>query len=375
MAKRDYYEILGVSKSASDDEIKSAFRKLAKKYHPDVCKEADGASKFKEAQEAYAVLSDKNQRAKYDQYGHSAFDNMSGGGNPGGYDFSGFDFSNIFDEIFGNSGFSSFGGFGGFGGNKRTRATKGSDLMYRMSIDFEEAVYGTKKEFELEVTENCPECDGTGGFNERTCPDCDGSGYISQETRTILGSFVSKSVCPTCKGKGHVYKDICSKCHGKGKVKIKKDIVINVPKGIDTGEQLRLTGKGEAGNNGGPNGDLYIEINVNKHPLYTREGNDIYIELPVTFTDLALGTSKKIKTPHDFITLKIKEGSQPGEILRVKGKGIENENWGKDGDFFIILKLITPAKLTKEQKNILQELSETDLENSDEFKKFEKLNK
>ncbi len=372
MAKRDYYEILGVGKNASEDEIKSAFRKLAKKYHPDVCKEADGATKFKEAQEAYAVLSDKNQRAKYDQYGHNAFEGMNGHSTGGGYDFSGFDFSNIFDELFGNSGFSSFGGFGG---SKRNRATKGSDLMYRMDIDFEEAVYGSKKEIELSVTETCPECGGHGGHDEKTCPDCEGSGYINQETRTILGAFVSRSICSTCGGKGHVYKDVCSKCHGKGKVKVKKDITINIPKGIDTGEQLRLTGKGEAGSNGGPNGDLYIEIHVNKHPLYTREGNDIYIELPVTIIDLTLGTSKKIKTPHGFIDLKIKEGSQPGDVLRVKGKGIANESWGKDGDFFIVLKLNIPTKLTKNQKKLFEELQDTDLESSEEFKKFDKLNK
>lgn len=374
MAKRDYYEILGVNKNASEDEIKSAFRKLAKKYHPDVCKEADGTTKFKEAQEAYAVLSDKNQRAKYDQYGHSAFEGMSGN-TGGGYDFSGFDFSSIFDELFGNRGFSSFSSFGGFGGNKRNRATKGSDLMYRMDIDFEESIYGVKKEIELNVTETCSECDGYGGHDEKTCPDCDGSGYINQETRTILGAFVSRTVCSTCEGKGQIYKNICSKCHGKGKIRIKKDIVINIPKGINTGEQLRLSEKGEAGTNGGPNGDLYIEINVNKHPLYTREENDIYIELPVTITDLVLGTSKKIKTPQGFIDLKIKEGSQSGDILRVKGKGIENESWGKDGDFFIILKLVTPIKLTKEQKKIFEELEDTDLESSEVFKKFEKLNK
>lgn len=373
MAKRDYYEILGVNKNATEDEIKSAFRKLAKKYHPDVSKEADAAEKFKEAQEAYAVLSDKNQRAKYDQYGHSAFENM-GGNAGGGYDFGGFDFSSIFDEIFGG-GFSSFGNFGGFGGNKRNRPTKGSDLMYRMDIEFEEAIYGSKKEIELTISEDCPECEGHGGHDEKTCPDCSGSGYVNQEARTLFGSFVSRSVCSTCEGHGHIYKSVCSKCHGKGKVRVRKEIVINIPKGINSGEQLRLSGKGEAGQNGGPNGDLYIEINVKKHPLYTREGNDIYVELPVTITDLVLGVSKKVKTPHGFIDVKIKEGSQPGDILRVRGKGIESDSFSRNGDFFIVLKLIAPTKLTREQKKLFEELKYTDLENSEEFKKFEKLNR
>ena len=207
MNKKDYYEVLGVSKTASVDEIKSAFRKLAKKYHPDVCKDADGPEKFKEAQEAYAVLSDKDQRAKYDQFGHAAFNNQSAGG--AGYDYSGFDFSSIFDEIFGGGGFSSFGGFGGNSGRK-SRATKGNDLLYSMDITFEEAIFGSKREISLDITEKCDECDGKGGFKEVNCPDCDGTGYINQESRTIFGSFISKTTCPTCGGKGHTYKEVCS---------------------------------------------------------------------------------------------------------------------------------------------------------------------
>jgi molecular chaperone DnaJ len=372
MNKKDYYEVLGVSKTSSEDEVKSAFRKLAKKYHPDICKDADGPAKFKEAQEAYAVLSDKDQRAKYDQYGHAAFNQQTGGG-AGGYDFSGFDFSSIFDEIFGGGGFSSFGGFGG-SSRGRNRASKGNDLLYSMDIDFDEAIFGSKREISLDITDTCNECDGKGGFKETTCPDCDGNGVVNQESRTIFGSFVSRTTCSTCGGSGHTYKEECSACRGKGKIKTKKKIVITIPKGINNGEQLRLSGKGEAGNNGGPNGDLYIEIHIESHPLYKRDGDDIHIDLPVSITDLVLGTTKNVKTPYGFIDLKIKEGSQPNDVLRVKGKGIQADGW-RDGDFYITLKLIVPTKLNREQKELFERLSDTDLDSSDAFKKFDKLNR
>ena len=377
MAKRDYYEILGVDKNASEDEIKSSFRKLAKKYHPDVCKDADGAEKFKEAQEAYAVLSDKNQRSKYDQFGHAAFEGPTGGGQPGGgYDFSGFDFSSIFDEVFGRNGdFSSFG-FGDFmgGGRKSSRATKGRDLGYLMEVSFEEAAFGTKKEIELEVVDNCPECDGKGGFGEKTCDVCGGAGYETTHTNTIFGSFASKTTCQECGGSGIIYKETCSKCRGKGKIKLTKNISITVPKGINTKEQVRLSGKGEAGSNGGSNGDLYIEFTVKPHPLFKRDGNDIYIELPVTICDLVLGRTKTIKTLDGFVDLKIPSGSQSGDVLRIKNKGIETDSW-RNGDFYVTLKLVTPERLTREQKDLFEKLNNTNLENNSEFSKFEKLNK
>ncbi len=378
MAKKDYYEILGVDKNASEDEIKSAFRKLAKKYHPDVCKEEGGAEKFKEAQEAYAVLSDKNQRSKYDQFGHAAFEGSNG--NPtsgGGYDFSGFDFSSIFDEIFGRNGdFSNFGfeDLMGNGRRKNSRTSKGRDLGYLMEVTFEEAVNGCKKDIELEMVVDCPECDGKGGHGEISCPECGGSGYRTTQTNTIFGSFATKTVCPECGGKGVTYKETCSKCKGRGKIKEDKVITITVPKGIDSKEQIRLSGKGESGSNGGPNGDLYIEFKVKPHPLFKREGNDIHIELPVNICDLVLGSSKTIKTLDGFITLKIPAGSNAGDILKIKNKGIETDGW-RNGDFFVTLKLITPTKLTKEQKELFEDLSNTDLEKDLEFSKFEKLNK
>lgn len=378
MAKRDYYEILGVDKNATDDEIKSSFRKLAKKYHPDVCKEEGGAEKFKEAQEAYAVLSDKTQRSKYDKFGHAAFEGPSGGGNSaGGYDFSGFDFSSIFDEIFNrNDSFSSFGfeDFMGGGRKKSNRMTKGRDLGYLMEITFEEAVNGCKKEIELEMVEDCPECSGKGGHGEVECPECNGSGYKTSQTNTIFGSFATKTTCQHCAGSGVIYKETCSRCRGKGKVKETKTIMINVPKGIDNKEQLRLSGKGEAGNNGGPNGDLYIEFKIKPHPLFKRDGNNIYIDLPVTICDLVLGSTKTIKTLDGFIDLKIPAGSSASDVLKVKNKGIETDGW-KNGDLFVTLKLITPTKLSKEQRKLFEYLSDTDMEKDSEFAKFEKLNK
>lgn len=380
MAKRDYYEVLGVDKNASEADIKSAFRKLAKKYHPDVCKDPDGAEKFKEAQEAYAVLSDKNERSKYDKYGHAAFSNgqSAGAGGYGGYDYSNFDFSSIFDEIFGNSTNSGFGGFnfGDFMGSSRKgkRRTKGRDLGYIMDISFEDAINGAKKDIELELVDKCDKCNGQGGFNSKTCSACSGTGYITSQTNTIFGSFASKTVCSTCGGSGETYSEVCSKCHGNGRVKAKKEITITIPKGINNKEQVRLAGKGEAGENGGESGDLYIEFNVKPHPLFRREGNDIYVELPVTICDLVLGCKKQIKTLDGFVDLKIPSGSQPGDTLRIKNKGVSTGEY-RNGDFYVILKLIVPEKLTRDQKALFEELNETDLEKDSAFDKFKKLNK
>ena len=378
MAKRDYYEVLGVSKDASEAEIKSAFRKKAKEFHPDVNKSPDAAEKFKEAQEAYACLSDKDNRAKYDQFGHAAFENPYGnaGGASGGFQgnpFGGFDFSDIFEDLFSGG----MGGFSGFGGSSRSssRARKGSDTLYGMQIDFMDAVYGCKKDIDLEYYDNCDECDGKGGHGESTCSECGGRGVVIKQTNTILGTIQTKTTCPECNGTGKSFKSKCSKCKGTGKVKVSKTVTVTIPAGIDNGEQLRLAGKGEAGINGGPNGDLYIEIRIKPHDFYQRKGNDIYLEVPVTITDLCLGTKKTIKTMDGTVDLKIPSGSQPGEILRIKGKGIDNRDSWRKGDFYCVLKLIIPTNLSRKQKNILEELEETDLEDSSEFDKFYKLNK
>ena len=374
MAKRDYYEVLGVSKDASDAEIKSAFRKLAKKYHPDVCKDSDGPEKFKEAQEAYSVLSDKDKKARYDQFGHSAFDNNGYSGAGGaGFDYGNFDFSSIFDDIFGGGFTSGFGGFGSNRGDSNAR-TKGADVEYTMDVTFEEAAYGTKKEITLDLNEMCTHCDGKGGLGESTCSDCGGRGYVVSETRTILGSIQTRTTCSRCGGSGVSYSKECSYCNGKGHNKSKKKIEITIPKGIDTGQQLKLSGKGEAGRNGGPNGDIYVEINVKPHAIYKRDGLDIYVDLPVTISDLALGCTKDINTLNGKVNLKIKDGSQPGDILRIKGKGIQSDSWGRDGDFYVVLKLIVPRKLSRDQKKLFTELDETGMYDEEEFKRFDKYN-
>lgn len=376
MEKRDYYEVLGVSKDATEAEIKSAFRKKAKEFHPDINKSPDAPEKFKEAQEAYACLSDSSKRSQYDKYGHAAFDNpygnASGGGNPFGA--GGFDFGDIFDDLF-SGGFG--GSFGGFGGNSRNqnRPRKGADSLYGMKIDFMEAVYGCKKDLDLEYYEKCDECEGLGGHGERTCSECGGSGVVIKQTNTILGVIQTKATCSECNGRGKTFKSKCNHCKGSGKVKVNKTITIDIPAGIDTGERLRISGKGEAGINGGPNGDLYIEFKVLEHEWYTRDGNDIYLEVPVTITDLCLGCKKTIKTIDGIVDVKIKEGSQPGDILRLKGKGINNPDSWKRGDFYCVLKLVIPTSLSRKQKNILEELEDTELDSDSIFKKFDKLNK
>lgn len=369
MDKKDYYEVLGVQKNASQDEIKSAFRKLAKKYHPDVSKEPDAEAKFKEIQEAYAVLSDEEKRKQYDQFGHAAFQGGAGGagGGFGGFDFSGFSYDDIFDNI--------FGGFGGFGGSSRrtsNRATKGNDSLVKMTLTFEEAVYGTKKEIELEVTETCDHCHGKGGFDETTCEHCHGSGTITSEQHTIFGSFLSKTTCPHCGGKGKSYRRKCSECNGTGKIRVEKELEIKVPAGVDTGNRLRLSGKGSAGTNGGPNGDLYIEFTVKDHEFYVRDEDDIYLEVPLTLTEAILGCKKEIPTLYGNVNLTVPAGSESGDKQRIKGKGIHNDSTHRKGDMYIVLKVITPKKLSKEQKRLIEMLDDTDLSDKeiDKFDRF-----
>ncbi len=363
MNKRDYYEVLGVSKNATDAEIKSAFRSLAKKYHPDVSKEPDAAEKFKEAQEAYAVLSDAEKRRQYDQYGHAAFDQMGGAG--GGFDFSGFDFSDIFGDLFGGS-------FGFGGGRSSSRPRQGQDSLIRMDLTFEEAVFGCKKEVEINIQENCEECHGKGGFNEKTCPTCHGSGQMTTEQRTLFGTFMTKTTCTACNGKGKTYESKCSHCKGTGKVRTHKVKEVKIPAGVDTGNRLRLAGAGEAGYNGGPNGDVYIEFRVKEHPLYERDGNDIYLKLPLTITEAVLGTKKDIPTLYGTVKLAIPAGSSTNDKHRLKGKGIEDLQTGRKGDMYVVLDVHIPKKLSKDQKTLFEQLSKTDLDDSIEFEKIKK---
>ena len=363
MNKRDYYEVLGIDKTASEAEIKSAFRKLAKKYHPDVSKEENAEELFKEAQEAYAVLSDPQKRKQYDQFGHNAF-STAGGGFSG---FDGFDFgsmSDIFEDLFGGMGFSTRGSRG----RQSNAPRKGNDVLYRLTIDFEEAVYGTKKDIKIEVEDNCPECSGKGGFDSKTCYECHGSGTITSEQRTMFGSFLTKTTCPYCQGKGTTYERKCQSCGGYGKVNNKKTITITVPAGIDSDNRLRVAGKGAAGTNGGPNGDLYVEFTVKEHEFFQRDEDDIYIELPLTITEAVLGAKKEIPTLYGKVDLTIPAGTQSGDKMRLRGKGVENVNTKRKGDMYVITKVIIPEKLTREQKKIFEELSTTTLDNSKEFK-------
>ena len=362
--KKDYYEVLGVSKTATDAEIKSAFRKLAKQYHPDINKEPDAADKFKEAQEAYAVLSDPDKRKQYDQFGHAAFNNNGGSA---GYDFSGFDFSDIFSDLFG----SSFGGFN-FGGrtSNSNRSRKGEDTIVSMNITFEEAFNGCKKTIKVNSSDVCDDCHGKGGLGEKTCEVCHGSGTVTSEQRSIFGSFMTRTVCDNCHGKGTTYDKVCSSCRGVGKINRVKEIEVKVPAGVDTGNQLRIAGKGEAGYNGGSNGDLYIEFKVSSHPIFEREENDIYLFLPITIVDAVLGCKRDVPTMDGTVKLTIPEGSKTGDKLRLKGKGVPDVNSGKRGDMYVVLNILPPTKLSREQKALFEKLRETDLEDNKEFKKI-----
>ena len=362
-SKRDYYEVLGVSKTATEDEIKRAYRQLAKKYHPDVSKEPDAAEKFKEAQEAYAVLSDANKRRQYDQFGHSAFDQMGGAG-ASGFDFSDFDFSDIFGDIFG-SGF-------GFGGRSSNRSRRGNDTLVRIDLTFEEAVFGCKKDVKIDTMVECDSCNGKGGHGEKTCQTCHGSGQVTSEQRTIFGSFATRSTCQTCHGKGVTYDTKCSKCHGEGRIRENKTVEVKIPAGVDTGNKLRLNGKGEAGVNGGPNGDLYLEFKVKSHPLFERDENDVYLTLPITITEAVLGCKKDVPTLNGTVKLSIPAGSKTNDKHRLKGKGIADPQTGRKGDMYVIIDIHIPKKISRDQKKLFEALSKTKLDDSDKFDKIRK---
>lgn len=375
--KRDYYDVLGVSKDASDAEIKSAFRKLAKKYHPDLNKDdPSAAEKFKEAQEAYEVLGDEQKRSQYDRFGHAGVNNGAAGmGGMGGFSnfsagFDGVDLGDIFDNFFGGA----FGGFGG--GRTSSRKTRGSDVLKRVNLSFNEAVFGCDKEFELDFVEDCSECHGKGGIGEETCSSCHGSGTITSEQHTILGSFLSKTTCPDCHGTGHTYKKKCTACGGKGKVKVHKTIKVNIPAGMDTGKRLRISGKGNPGSNGGENGDLYLEFYVSDHDYYERDGDDIYLEIPLTITEAVLGCKKTIPTIYGNVSLNIPAGTNNLDKQRIKGKGIKNESTGNVGNMYLIFKVIVPKKLSRDQKKLFEKLDETSFDEKEikEFNRFTEKN-
>ena len=374
MAKKDYYEVLGVDKNASQDEIKSAFRKLAKKYHPDINKEEGAEAKFKEIGEAYAVLSDEQKRKQYDQFGHAAFDGAAGAGAGGFGGFGGFqgfddiDLGDIFDEILGQQ----FGFGRGRRASAKNRPQRGSDSLVKITLDFEEAVFGCKKELKIDLDEECDECNGKGGFNEEVCSTCHGRGRVVTETRSIFGYIQQETTCPDCNGKGNTYAKVCQNCKGKGHVIKNKTIEVDIPAGVDTGSELRITGKGSHGYNGGPNGDIYIQFKVKDHSLYKRDEYDIYLDLPITIVDAVLGAKKEIPTLYGNLVIQIDAGTQSQTKLRIKGKGIESPKTHKKGDMYVIVNVMIPEKLDRKQKDLFKELSDTPLNNNSEFKKIEK---
>lgn len=369
MAKRDYYEVLGVSKTASNEEIKKAYRSLAKKYHPDICKEPGAEEKFKEVQEAYEVLSDEQKRARYDQYG---FDDPTQGFGQGGAGFGGF-----------GGGFSGFGGFEDIfssffgGGSAKQHDDRGADIQKTMTITFDEAVHGCKKVIRLNVDEACPQCGGTGARSKsdiKTCDKCRGSGYVFVETNTLFGRTRTRSVCPRCQGRGQEILNKCERCGGKGKYRTTKDITINIPAGIDNGNTLRVPGKGEAGEFGAEPGDLYITFKVEPHKVFLRDGDDIILNVPVTFSQAALGDEIEIPTIDDPVRIKIQAGTQPGTKLRIRGRGVKNPKNGAVGDQYVIVNVQTPTNLTSEQKELFKKLSQTELKTREsawqKFKSF-----
>ena len=374
MAKRDYYDVLGVDRSASEAEIKSAFRKKAKEYHPDLNKAPDAAEKFKEVQEAYDVLSNESKRKTYDHFGHAAFDQQTGsgfGGNyQGGFNSSSFGFDDIdLGDIFSNM----FGQGFGFGGRKSNKPSKGKDILYRTTIDLEDVIFGGEQDIRIEMYDICDECKGKGGDKPKTCPECGGSGRVTKVQNTMFGAIQTTVTCDECSGTGKTFEHKCTSCKGTGSVWTKKTISVNIPKGVDTGSRVRIKGKGEPGKNGGENGDIYVEFVVREHDIYKRDGNDLYMEVPITIADAALGSDIDVEIPGSVISLTIPEGTQNGDKLRVKGKGVPYISSSKVGDLYIIVNVVVPTKLNRKQKELFKELSNTELDNDGIIKKFLKM--
>lgn len=357
--KRDYYEVLGVDKNADDAALKKAYRALAKKYHPDMNpgdKEAE--KKFKEASEAYAVLSDPEKRRQYDQFGHAAFDGGAGGaGGFGGFDFNGADFGDIFGDIFGDL----FGGRRGSAG-ARSGPMKGANLRTSVRITFEEAVFGTEKEIELTVKEECKTCHGTGakpGTSSETCPKCGGKGQVVFTQQSFFGTVRNVQACPDCGGTGKIIKEKCTDCHGSGFVPMKKRFAVTIPAGIDNGQCKRLAGQGEPGINGGPRGDVLVEVIVGQHPIFQRQDTNIYSTVPVSFAVAALGGEVVIDTVDGKVIYDVKAGTQTDTRVRLKGKGVPSlRNKDLRGDHYVTLVVQTPEHLSAEAKELLRKFDE-----------------
>ena len=363
--KRDYYEVLGVSKDADAKEIKKAYRKLAMKYHPDKNPGDKAAEeKFKEINEAYEVLSDEEKRSTYDRFGHDGLNGQAGFG--GGQGFGGFGgsggfggFEDIFGDIFG----SGFGGFGGSGSSSRRRGPRrGADIRQSVTIKFEEAAFGKKIKVKINRSEECDECHGSGakpGTTKKTCPTCHGSGTVQSVQRTPFGNIASQRTCSTCDGEGEINESPCNKCHGKGSVRKTKTIEVDIPAGIDDGQMIKLSGQGEVGEKGGPRGDLYIVVNVQKHEIFTREGYDVYIEMPIRFTQAALGDKLEVPTLDGKVSYNLPEGTQTGTVFRLREKGIPKLRSNSRGDQYVKVIIDTPKKLNDEQKELLRKFDES----------------
>jgi len=354
MSKRDFYEVLGVQKNASEAEIKKAYRRLAMKYHPDRNtgdKSADAEKNFKEAKEAYEVLSDAQKRAAYDQFGHAGVDPSMGGG-PGGFGGAGgASFSDIFGDVFGDI----FGGGRGPGGGGGPRVQRGADLRYNLELSLEDAVAGTSVKIKVPTWVKCDTCGGTGakkGSSPKTCGTCHGAGQV----RMQQGFFSVQQTCPTCHGKGTVIDDPCPACRGHGRIQETKTLSVKVPPGVDTGDRIRLAGEGEAGENGGPPGDLYVQVAVRPHPIFERDDSHLYCEMPISFTTAALGGETEVPTLGGKVKLKIPEGTQTGKMFRMRGQGVKPVRGGPQGDLICKVVVETPVKLTGEQRRLIEEL-------------------
>ncbi len=358
MAKRDYYEILGVSRSASADEIKRAYRKLVKKFHPDIYKGPDANSRIKEINEAYEVLGDSQKRAAYDRFGHAGVSGTGAGGyGPGGVDFT--DIGDIFEELFGG-GF----GFGGRGSRQRRGPRRGVDIRFDLTIEFEEAVMGAEKEIEITRHDSCPRCHGSGaepGTQPMKCPTCGGAGQVRQRQQTIFGSFVNVTTCPRCKGSGEIVTAPCRECHGEGQVEVTRRLRVKIPAGVQDGNRIRLPGEGEPGQRGGQQGDLYVFLTVKPHKLFRRVDDDILLELPINIAQAVLGAEVEAPTLDGPRLIKIPAGVQPGKVLRLRGLGVPHLHGGGRGDMLITVNVRIPksSELNDEQRELFYRLAET----------------
>lgn len=353
--RKDLYEALGLQKGASDEEIKKAYRKLAKKYHPDLNPgDKTAEEKMKEVNAAYEILSDPEKKARYDQFGHAGVDPSYGGGGGQYSGFEDFDLGSIFDSFFG-------GGMGG-GQTRRSGPRKGESIRASVTLTFEEAAFGCQKQITVNRVETCPDCGGSGakaGTSAETCPDCHGTGQIKTTQRTILGMMSTSSPCSRCRGTGKIIKDPCPSCRGAGSLRKQRMITVQIPAGIDHGQTISVRGEGNAGQNGGPAGDIFVTVNVTPHEIFKRRGQDVMVELPVTFVQAALGTELEAPSIDGKISYNMPEGTQPDTVFRIRGKGIPNLNGRGRGDQFIKVKIEIPRNLTREQKDILRQFDET----------------